>query len=234
MGQACMKHVTWFLDMMSQSTQDPRAGAYTSGKAWVLGLWLISYNSDTLKLLKPIISLSLPSYTNSHCNYIIWITQNFHNPLIVYALFIVLVAKYWLQKPSRPCCIAINTCLKSLNLRVMVFPIKTIPHFLHHNYYYYNYSYFTSQGLWILTRKYETIFQIFLSRSMATVKLCFIMQLQDMNHKCPFLYTIDHEAIQSRANAHLQNSLPGKNIVTKTTQQFLKSTCELYMPLWSL
>ena len=47
----------------------------------------------------------------------------------------------------------------------------------------------------------------------------------------PLLYTIDREAIQSWANAHLQNSHPGKDIVTKTTQQFLKSTCELYMPL---
>ena len=60
------------------------------------------------------------------------------------------------------------------------------------------------------------------------------MQLQDMNQNSSFLHAIDREAIQSRADAHLQNSLPGKDIVTKTTQPLLKSTYELYMPLWSL
>ena len=57
------------------------------------------------------------------------------------------------------------------------------------------------------------------------------MQLQDMKQNSSFLHAIDREAIQSRANAHFQNSLPGKDIVTKTTQPFLKSTYELYMPL---
>ena len=57
------------------------------------------------------------------------------------------------------------------------------------------------------------------------------MQLQDMNQNSSFLHAIDQEAIQSRADAHRQNSLPGKDIVTKTTQPLLKSTYELYMPL---
>ena len=57
------------------------------------------------------------------------------------------------------------------------------------------------------------------------------MQLQDMNQNTSFLHAINREAIQSRANAHLHNSLPGKDLVTKTTQPFLKSTYELYMPL---
>ena len=43
------------------------------------------------------------------------------------------------------------------------------------------------------------------------------MQLQDMNQNSSFLHAIDWKAIQSQANAHLQNSLPGKDIVTKTT-----------------
>ena len=75
------------------------------------------------------------------------------------------------------------------------------------------------------------IFQIFLSRSVITLKLCFLVQLQDMNQNSSFLYAIDREAIQSQANAHLQNSLPGKDIAIETTQQFLKSACELYMQL---
>ena len=57
------------------------------------------------------------------------------------------------------------------------------------------------------------------------------MQLQDMNQNSSFLHAIDREAIQSQADAHLQNSLPSKDIVTKTTQPFLKSTYELYMLL---
>ena len=57
------------------------------------------------------------------------------------------------------------------------------------------------------------------------------MQLQDTNKNSSFLHEINREAIQSRADAYLQNSLPGKDIVTKTTQPFLKSTYELYMPL---
>ena len=75
------------------------------------------------------------------------------------------------------------------------------------------------------------IFQIFPSRSATTLELCFLMQLQNMNQNSSFLHAIDREAIQSQADAHLQNSLPGKDIVTKTTQPLLKSTYELYMPL---
>ena len=48
------------------------------------------------------------------------------------------------------------------------------------------------------------------------------MQLQDMNENSSFSHAIDQEAIQSRANANLQNPLPGKHIVIKTTQLFLK------------
>ena len=57
------------------------------------------------------------------------------------------------------------------------------------------------------------------------------MQLQDMNQNSSFLHAIDREAIQSRSDAHLHNSLRGKDILTKTIQPFLKSTYELYMPL---
>ena len=41
------------------------------------------------------------------------------------------------------------------------------------------------------------------------------MQLQDMNQNSSFLHAIDQEATQSRGDAHLQNSIPGKDIVTK-------------------
>ena len=57
------------------------------------------------------------------------------------------------------------------------------------------------------------------------------MQLQDMNQNSSFLHTINREAIQLWADTHPQNSLPDKDIVTKTTQPFLESTYELYMPL---
>ena len=50
-----------------------------------------------------------------------------------------------------------------------------------------------------------------------------------MNQNSFFLHTINQEAIQSWADSHLQNTLPGKDIVTKTTQPFLKSTYELYV-----
>ena len=77
----------------------------------------------------------------------------FHNPLIVRTLFIILVTKCGLQKPSRPYSNAINPCLKSLNPRVLIFPIKTllqnIPLSPSYYYYYcYNYSYFTRLGQW--------------------------------------------------------------------------------------
>ena len=49
-----------------------------------------------------------------------------------------------------------------------------------------------------------------------------------MNQNSFLSYVIDCEAIQSWADAHLQNSLPGKDIAIKTTQPFLKSACELY------
>ena len=55
-----------------------------------------------------------------------------------------------------------------------------------------------------------------------------------MNQNSSFLHAIDREAIQSRADAHLQNSLPGKDIVTKTTQPLLKSTYELYVIMKSI
>ena len=43
-----------------------------------------------------------------------------------------------------------------------------------------------------------------------------------------FLGVIDREATKVRANAHLQNSLPGKGIPLKTTQTSLKIFWELY------
>ena len=45
---------------------------------------------------------------------------------------------------------------------------------------------------------------------------------------------IDCEAIQLRADAHHQNSLCGKPIMLKTTQSFLKPSCELYQASWNL
>ena len=44
----------------------------------------------------------------------------------MHTIHIVSVITYGLQKPSRPCSKAINTCLKSLNPRAMAFPIKTL------------------------------------------------------------------------------------------------------------
>ena len=64
------------------------------------------------------------------------------------------------------------------------------------------------------------IFQIFLSRS-ATTFSSFLVQLQDKNWNSSFLYMINYETIQSGADVHLQNSLPGKDIVIKTIQPFL-------------
>ena len=43
-----------------------------------------------------------------------------------------------------------------------------------------------------------------------------------------FLDEIDREATKVQANAHLQNSLPGKVIPLKTTQTSLKIFWELY------
>ena len=91
-------------------------------------------------------------------------------------LFTVLVAKYCLQKPSRPCSSTMNACLKSLNRRVLVFLLK---HFFK-----IPIIYFTRQDsgkVNSFTRNYKMIFQIFLSRSATTLELCFLMQLQDMN-----------------------------------------------------
>ena len=47
------------------------------------------------------------------------------------------------------------------------------------------------------------------------------MWLLDMDKNSSFPYTINQEAIQSWANTHLQNTLPGKDIAIKTAQPIL-------------
>ena len=47
---------------------------------------------------------------------------------------------------------------------------------------------------------------------MAIIKVCFVMHTQDMAQNSCFLDKIDHEATKAQADAHLQNSLPGKGI----------------------
>ena len=54
------------------------------------------------------------------------------------------------------------------------------------------------------------------------------MQLQDMAQNSFFLDAIKREATKARANTHHHNCLPGKDIVPKTTQTFLTTSCELY------
>ena len=69
-------------------------------------------------------------------------------------------------------------------------------------------------------------------KSAETACFCFgpyLMQVQGMDQNSLFLNAIDREAIKSQANGHHQKSLPGKDITLKTTQSFLKNTCELYV-----
>ena len=54
------------------------------------------------------------------------------------------------------------------------------------------------------------------------------MQLQDMAQNNFFPDVNEHEATKARANAHHHNCLHGKDIVPKTTQTFLTTSCELY------
>ena len=54
------------------------------------------------------------------------------------------------------------------------------------------------------------------------------MQLQDMAQNSFFPDAIECEATKARANAHHHNCLLGKDIVPKTTQTFLTTSCELY------
>ena len=54
------------------------------------------------------------------------------------------------------------------------------------------------------------------------------MNTRDMAQNSCILDEIDREATKVRADAHLQNSLPGKGIMPKTTQTFLKIFWELY------
>ena len=49
------------------------------------------------------------------------------------------------------------------------------------------------------------------------------MRLQYMAQNSFFLDEIVHEATKVQADAHLQNSLPGKGIPLKTTQGFIKN-----------
>ena len=55
------------------------------------------------------------------------------------------------------------------------------------------------------------------------------MQVQGMDWNSFILDANSHEAIKSQTNAHHQQSLSGKDIVLKTTQYFLKNTCELHV-----
>ena len=55
------------------------------------------------------------------------------------------------------------------------------------------------------------------------------MQLQGMDRNSFFLDAIDREAIKSWADAHHYISLREKDITLKTTQSFLKNTCEVYV-----
>ena len=52
-----------------------------------------------------------------------------------------------------------------------------------------------------------------------------------MEQKVLFSDAIDREAIQARADAHLQNFFPGKDIMLKTTQAFFKNSFELHLAL---
>ena len=54
------------------------------------------------------------------------------------------------------------------------------------------------------------------------------MRLQYMAQNSSFPYTIDGEVMKVRTNAHPQNSFPGKAVVLKTTQVFLKTSYQLY------
>ena len=54
------------------------------------------------------------------------------------------------------------------------------------------------------------------------------MQLQDMAQNSFFPEMIEREAMKARANAHHHNCLPGNDIVQKTTQISLTTSCELY------
>ena len=54
------------------------------------------------------------------------------------------------------------------------------------------------------------------------------MQLQDMAQSSFFPDAIEREAMKARANAHHHNCMPGKDIVPKTTQTFLTTSCKLY------
>ena len=57
------------------------------------------------------------------------------------------------------------------------------------------------------------------------------MQLQDMAQNTFFPDAIEREAMKAWANVHHHNCLPGKDIVPKTTQTFLTTSCELYRPI---
>ena len=57
------------------------------------------------------------------------------------------------------------------------------------------------------------------------------MKLLDMNQNSSFLYAIDHEAIQSWADTHLQNSYPGKDIAIKPLSQSLWIICAIMKPI---
>ena len=54
------------------------------------------------------------------------------------------------------------------------------------------------------------------------------MNTQDMAQNRCIMDEINWEATKVRANAYLQNSLPGKGILQKTTQTFLTIFWELY------
>ena len=59
------------------------------------------------------------------------------------------------------------------------------------------------------------------------------MQLQDMAQNSFFPDAIEREATKARANAranaHHHNCLPSKDIMPKTTQTILTTSCEIYI-----
>ena len=52
-----------------------------------------------------------------------------------------------------------------------------------------------------------------------------------MEQKVFFSDANDREAIKARADAHLQNFFPGKDITLKTTQAFFTNSFELHLAL---
>ena len=55
------------------------------------------------------------------------------------------------------------------------------------------------------------------------------IRIQSMDQNSFFINAIDYEAIKSKTNTHHHKGLPGKDIIQKTIQSFLKKTLMNYM-----